>query len=83
MSVRLDHRGEWTAHLVGTGDGKLEPPYPLSNCASSICERSLDDYGGDVFLLRDNESGKLVVFCEDCTTYVGLHHALRFTAVTA
>jgi hypothetical protein len=60
--------------------GKLRPPYPVDHCALAGCERSLTDDVG-VYLYRDLETGKLVVFCDDCARHVELNHGERFKLV--
>lgn len=58
--------------------GKLEPPYPQDHCASASCGGLLDD---GAYLFKDQDSGKLVVFCDDCARHVELNHSLRFKLV--
>jgi hypothetical protein len=58
--------------------GKLVPPYPQDHCANVDCDGPLDD---GAYLFKDQDSGKLVVFCDDCARHVELNHPLRFKLV--
>lgn len=60
--------------------GKLAEPYPQDHCASDVCGMALKDSDG-AYLFTDLESGKLVVFCDDCARHVELNHRTRFWLV--
>lgn len=61
--------------------GCLVPPLPTDHCANVDCERALPAEGVDAFLFKDLGTGKLVVFCEDCATYVELNARTQFALV--
>ena len=61
--------------------GRLAPPYPYEHCASTTCDRQLRSAEDAAYLFKDQDSGKLVVFCEDCAAHVELNHAVRFRLV--
>lgn len=61
--------------------GKLVPPYPYLDCASSSCCKPLAEETGGAYLFKDRDSGKLVVFCDDCAADIELNHRQRFGLV--
>ncbi|MCA1571012.1 MAG: DUF3846 domain-containing protein [Chloroflexi bacterium] len=61
--------------------GRLVPPYPVEHCAAADCQRPLRTREDAAYLYTDQDSGKLVVFCEDCAAHVELNHPLRFKLV--
>lgn len=61
--------------------GKLVPPYPQNHCANVDCNRPLVTADDAAYLYKDQESSKLVIFCDDCARYVELNDPLRWKLV--
>ena len=61
--------------------GRLVPPYPVDHCANVDCERPLVTAEDAAYLYKDQDTGKLVVFCEDCSAHVELVAPVRFKLV--
>jgi hypothetical protein len=61
--------------------GKLAWPYPVEHCALTTCERPFKSEADAAYVYHDQDTGKMVVFCEDCSAHVELNHALRFKLV--
>jgi hypothetical protein len=63
--------------------GRLRPPYGgIEQCAHVDCphDGALSEEVG-VYLYRDLESAKLVVFCGDCARYAEMNAPERFLLV--
>lgn len=61
--------------------GRLVAPYPVEHCAADDCLRPLREQDDAAYLYKDQNSGKLVVFCEDCAARVELNAPLRFKLI--
>jgi hypothetical protein len=61
--------------------GRLVPPYPVEHCANVTCQRPLRTADDAAFVYSDQDTGKLVVFCEDCAAHAELNAPLRFKLV--
>jgi hypothetical protein len=57
--------------------GRLASGFEGRHCQSISCHAALTEETG-AYLHTDRDSGKLVMFCEGCSAYVGLHNSLRF-----
>jgi len=61
-------------------EGKLVSGYQGRLCAADHCRAPLTEQTG-AYLHKNRESGKLVMFCEACSTEVQLNHSLRLPLV--
>ncbi len=61
--------------------GKLKAPFPVARCASSSCPEPVLSEETEAFLFTDLETGKLIVFCGGCASYVELHRSDRWRLV--